>query len=905
MKHLKRWVPYSITLLIVYICFSWTPNVSAFNYAFTTSGIYAGDGVDNRTITVGFQPDVVIIKSIDSSGAERAVISTSTMPAGKTKQFALPTTGLEDNLIESFTATGFVIGTDGRVNSAVRNYAWIAFKAHPDEMRTGSYVGNEQNGHVISGVGFQPSFLIIMPDSNNSAVAKGTAMAMTHYFFSDPGTATAILSFDNNGTNDNDSFTLGTSSNVNKANVTYHYIAWKNIPGRMKVSSYLGNSDGDDEQTIGTVGFRPEYLLIFPENNSWQDTLHKSDAYNTLAGDSTLFFGQGSEPDKIKQFLPNGFLAGGSARINGLNQTYFYVGFSQSTPSTFTQTAYRFFANGDTPEVGAAFEAQNTTATLSETGQAFRLRLLLGVASDQLYQNGENFKLQFVDKNGGSCDMPGGNGTPALYTDVTSSTILAFKDNLTPADGEALASSLEDPTDGGNATIHQTYEELNNFTNSIAAIPAGHNGEWDFSLYDNGAPANTTYCFRIVKANGTFLDLYSVYPEIITAVGDITPPTVIDVNSSTPDGVYGLNKSISIQIHFSEPVTVIGTPQLWLETGKNDTLVNYESGSGTDTLTFIYTVTPRQKNSDLDYVDSTSLILNGATITDDAGNNAILTLPNPSTPGSLSAAKNLKVSTGGGNTTSFAPTTGNDIAPSVTPDATNNIPDKFDEIPPLPPLELEPPQLAQSTQSTSSSNAEETITSVSNHGCDRNNTPLPFTDVTTHWIKPIAEIFYKKCVINGKTATSFNPDSIITRAELSRILTRYYKLEEQPYSKSFSDVTENDWFAKDVITVAAKEIIKGFQAAPPDNFIFKPNEPLTRAEVLGIIMGMKGIYSKGLTTTFADVPQNEWFYNNVAYAQTKGFIKGYKVEGTDHFKPYQGITRAEALQMIEVFEKMQ
>jgi len=43
-------------------------------------------------------------------------------------------------------------------------------------------------------------------------------------------------------------------------------------------------------------------------------------------------------------------------------------------------------------------------------------------------------------------------------------------------------------------------------------------------------------------------------------------------------------------VTFSEAVTVTGTPQLTLETGATDRVVNYVSGSGTNTLTFNYTV---------------------------------------------------------------------------------------------------------------------------------------------------------------------------------------------------------------------------------------------------------------------------------------------------------------------------
>ena len=84
--------------------------------------------------------------------------------------------------------------------------------------------------------------------------------------------------------------------------------------------------------------------------------------------------------------------------------------------------------------------------------------------------------------------------------------------------------------------------------------------------------------------------------------------------------------AISIQVTFTEAVTVTGTPQLELETGATDRTVNYASGSGGTALTFTYTVQAGDTSSDLDYKATGSLALNGGTIKDAAGNAATLTL---------------------------------------------------------------------------------------------------------------------------------------------------------------------------------------------------------------------------------------------------------------------------------------
>ena len=116
-----------------------------------------------------------------------------------------------------------------------------------------------------------------------------------------------------------------------------------------------------------------------------------------------------------------------------------------------------------------------------------------------------------------------------------------------------------------------------------------------------------------------------------------------DVTSSTADGTYGLGATVSVQVVLSKVVNVTGTPQLTLETGVTDAVVNYASGSGTTTLTFTYTVAAGHTSADLDYVATTSLALNGGTVRDVGGNDATLTLPAPGAAGSLGANKALVV----------------------------------------------------------------------------------------------------------------------------------------------------------------------------------------------------------------------------------------------------------------------
>jgi RHS repeat-associated protein len=126
-------------------------------------------------------------------------------------------------------------------------------------------------------------------------------------------------------------------------------------------------------------------------------------------------------------------------------------------------------------------------------------------------------------------------------------------------------------------------------------------------------------------------------------VSDTTAPSITGVTSSVADGAYGVAGVIPIQIVFDGPVVVTGTPQLTLETGDVDRIVNYTTGSGTTTLVFEYTVQAGDTSSDLDYLSSDALMLNGGDIESTAGISAVLTLSDPGTAGSLGYNKDLVI----------------------------------------------------------------------------------------------------------------------------------------------------------------------------------------------------------------------------------------------------------------------
>ncbi len=210
---------------------------------------------------------------------------------------------------------------------------------------------------------------------------------------------------------------------------------------------------------------------------------------------------------------------------------------------------------------------------------------------------------------------------------VTGTPQLAL--NTAPAESAAYASG------SGTSTLVFDY-----------VVQAGDSTP-DLDYHDSGALTLNGGTIADAAANDATLTLatpgtagsLSANDDLVV---DTTAPTVNSVSASNPDGAYKAGQTIHVQVNFSEPVTVTGTPQLALNTGQSTA---YASGDGTSTLVFDYTVQPGDTAATLDYTATNALTLNGGTIADLAGNNATLTLANPGAAGSLSDSKSLTIDT--------------------------------------------------------------------------------------------------------------------------------------------------------------------------------------------------------------------------------------------------------------------
>jgi len=251
------------------------------------------------------------------------------------------------------------------------------------------------------------------------------------------------------------------------------------------------------------------------------------------------------------------------------------------------------------------------------------------------------------------------SGNQSIYTTVAATTLA---DSTAPDAGDSgiiNTASISDmsvsltwtkatDTHSPNNTIqYQVRQSSTNNMNSLADTETNgsiiQDYETDDSSYTATAlAASTTYYFNVIARDAT--GNKSIYTTVsATTAVDSTPPNVLTVSSSSSDGNYQGGEQILITITFSEIVNVTGTPTIELETGINDGVATYISGSGTDTLVFSYTPAFNHSVSGLNYQSTNSLVLGSATISDATGNSAALTLPETTSPSSLAGSSSIEI----------------------------------------------------------------------------------------------------------------------------------------------------------------------------------------------------------------------------------------------------------------------
>jgi S-layer homology domain/Cohesin domain len=164
------------------------------------------------------------------------------------------------------------------------------------------------------------------------------------------------------------------------------------------------------------------------------------------------------------------------------------------------------------------------------------------------------------------------------------------------------------------------------------------------------------------------------------------------------------------------------------------------------------------------------------------------------------------------------------------------------------------------------------------------------------------EVLTAKHIVQGTSETLFSPSKTVTRAEFSSMIVKALSLDRlitgRKEEAAYSDVRKGDWYYEDVKIMHQLQITKGY-----DDGTFKPNEPVTREQMVVMMMNalqilgqVQGGNAEASGKPFTD--QNaisSWAKSSVNEAKEMKIISG---TGQHLFMPKQSSNRADTAVLI-------
>jgi peptidoglycan DL-endopeptidase CwlO len=162
-----------------------------------------------------------------------------------------------------------------------------------------------------------------------------------------------------------------------------------------------------------------------------------------------------------------------------------------------------------------------------------------------------------------------------------------------------------------------------------------------------------------------------------------------------------------------------------------------------------------------------------------------------------------------------------------------------------------------------------------------------FVDVPSgHWAKSAIAALNKQGIISGYDGGFFKPDQTIKRAEVAKMLSETFGLQMSASNLPvYNDVPEQHWAFPYITAASQKNYFTGYEGN-----VFKPNEPITRAEIASLFTRAFQLKATDQNVTFTDLLSSHWAYKDVQKLTANQIVSGYPDQT---FKGSQQMTRAE------------
>lgn len=188
---------------------------------------------------------------------------------------------------------------------------------------------------------------------------------------------------------------------------------------------------------------------------------------------------------------------------------------------------------------------------------------------------------------------------------------------------------------------------------------------------------------------------------------------------------------------------------------------------------------------------------------------------------------------------------------------------------------------------------KETVnTPVQNPNGDTSVSASVFTDMGGHWAQNYVEALYKRGIMKGYEDSSFRANNSITRAELAKTIVEAFEISANT-DISFKDIDLGSWYSAYVASAAAAGIVNGFEDGT-----FGPDMAITRQDAALMIyraLSKKVTLSVGYTFFTDDRDISLYASGAIRTLGDLGIVSGNE---NKQFKPNNPITRAEIATLI-------
>ncbi len=446
------------------------------------AGTYVGTGVNLPISSLGFKPDLVIVKD---NAANYAVFRTGTMSGDSTAYLSNALANFTGG-VTSLDADGFTIGTNAAINTISNTYQWQAFgnaynpytHSGAGDFAVGAFYGNGIDGRDITRLPWQPDLVTVKRSGASAGIWRSSTLI---------GDLSASFGAAAEGANrvealNNDGFQVGTDNAVNAAANLNHWFAFKS-GSNFAAGGYTGTGSA---QNITAPGFLPD--LVWVKRSTAVNGVMRA---SSLAGNATQYFANSANvADRITALISTGFSVGGSqTETNTSAGTYRYAAWR--VPVSGTLSANIVDTNGDdAPSPGISlsgtsfpFACTTTTGTLGISSQKARVNNTTGNPAWTLT----------IAATGGNTALWNSGGTNYDFNDAASAGCNDGADSDSQAGQLGLNPSVANIAPqagcgttglslGGSSAFAQAVTD--SITLATASVSAPTNCYWDFTGID-------------------------------------------------------------------------------------------------------------------------------------------------------------------------------------------------------------------------------------------------------------------------------------------------------------------------------------------------------------------------------------------------------------------------------------